>query len=377
MQRMSWLLGLLFFAAWLVALPLARVFPVHYGDFGTRDFIQYWSAHNLVLRGENPYDPEAMLRLQRETGYSESRPVMLWNPPWTTQIMSIWITADFSISVWRWRLANILFVFLGSLIMCDRPRASFISGALTLFFYPVLDCMASGQVGIFLGVGIACLLSNDGHFEHIFRSYAAWIPMLVGLSILSIKPHLFLPVGIFFLSRKQSALLPLLALAPAVLFASIHNLPVTLGYWWNSLISPPHIEHAIPLSVWRGETFVAWARGITFDFIGWRGDPLMIVIPLIINLTLWIMLRRSRRASLCISLSTCCVLGLFSAPYGWMSDYAALFPLATLMFRADVMAISLGTILFAYFTPRLLHAHAFLISAIIHIILEQNRDQEG
>jgi uncharacterized membrane protein YczE len=60
-----------------------------------------------------------------------------------------------------------------------------------------------------------------------------------------------------------------------------------------------------------------------------------------------------------------------------MSDYAALFPLATLMFRADVMAISLGTILFAYFTPRLLHAHAFLISAIIHIILEQNRDQEG
>ena len=82
-----------------------------YGAPGTGDFIEYWSAGRLLLRGENPYDTERLSLLQREQGvpvlpknylaaqvivgntppatnlwwcaeYIRARPVIMWNPPW-------------------------------------------------------------------------------------------------------------------------------------------------------------------------------------------------------------------------------------------------------------------------------------------------------
>ena len=38
---------------------LASPFPRRYGDAGTIDFIQYWTARTLMAQGGNPYDRAA------------------------------------------------------------------------------------------------------------------------------------------------------------------------------------------------------------------------------------------------------------------------------------------------------------------------------
>ena len=47
------------------------------------DFDEYWAAGRLNAAGGNPYDPAAMLQEQRQAGWQQSRPVMMYNPPWT------------------------------------------------------------------------------------------------------------------------------------------------------------------------------------------------------------------------------------------------------------------------------------------------------
>src|SRR4051812_49663660 len=46
------------------------------------DFVEYWAAAKLTLDGQNPYDPEQLLPLQRAAGRDTDEAVMMWNPPW-------------------------------------------------------------------------------------------------------------------------------------------------------------------------------------------------------------------------------------------------------------------------------------------------------
>src|SRR3712207_1349492 len=50
-------------------------------DLALNDFIQYWAAGTLCLRGENPYDPGRMADLERQAGRDDDF-LMMWNPPW-------------------------------------------------------------------------------------------------------------------------------------------------------------------------------------------------------------------------------------------------------------------------------------------------------
>ena len=39
-------------------------FLAKHGDIGTIDFIQYWSSRQLLVRGENPYDPALLYAIE-------------------------------------------------------------------------------------------------------------------------------------------------------------------------------------------------------------------------------------------------------------------------------------------------------------------------
>src|SRR5262245_2694716 len=58
-----------------------------YGSPGTDDFIEYWTAGQLLRAGENPYDFKRLHELQLQLGSPHDFPIIMWNPPW----LLVWI----------------------------------------------------------------------------------------------------------------------------------------------------------------------------------------------------------------------------------------------------------------------------------------------
>ena len=46
-----------------------------------RDFLEYWAAGRVNLRGGNPYHPDELLAEQRHADPNRTEAVMMWNPP--------------------------------------------------------------------------------------------------------------------------------------------------------------------------------------------------------------------------------------------------------------------------------------------------------
>src|SRR5690348_9710696 len=52
-------------------------------NVGLRDSVAYWAAGHLLISHQNPYDHEAVLRLEKNQGYRDDRPLILRTPPWS------------------------------------------------------------------------------------------------------------------------------------------------------------------------------------------------------------------------------------------------------------------------------------------------------
>ena len=46
-----------------------------------RDFLEYWAAGRVNLRGGNPYHPDELLAEQKLADPAREHAVMMWNPP--------------------------------------------------------------------------------------------------------------------------------------------------------------------------------------------------------------------------------------------------------------------------------------------------------
>ena len=62
---------------------LSLVFLIANIRWPLEDFVEYWAAGRLNAAGANPYDPGLMLQEQRQVGWPDRTPVMMYNPPWT------------------------------------------------------------------------------------------------------------------------------------------------------------------------------------------------------------------------------------------------------------------------------------------------------
>lgn len=150
------------------------------------DFVEYWCAGWLNLRGENPYDPVRMYELDKEIGWDIGQAVMMWNPPWTLSLVM-------PLGLLPWRVAQ--FVWLGAkvaaLVFCaDRIWRTYggpadrvwVAWALTFAFLPTLIALNVGQISPFLllGATLFVLLERAGY---PFWAGAACV-------LLAAKPHL-------------------------------------------------------------------------------------------------------------------------------------------------------------------------------------------
>ena len=156
-----------------------------------RDYIQYWAAEQQLAHHANPYDIDAIYRLEKSRGLEEDSPKVTFSPP---------VAFELALPLGYLGAKAGLLLWLAVLLACEglamwvlwtmhgRPDSRlhvFVFG-----FPPILACLMAGQLGIFFLLGVALFL-----WLHKTR------PWLAGAALLScaLKPHLFLPCVVVLL----------------------------------------------------------------------------------------------------------------------------------------------------------------------------------
>jgi len=207
---------------------------------GLGDYIAYWSAGRLNAAGENPYSPENLLPLQRDLGWAESFPNMMYYPPWTLAVVMPFGLLPFGVSRLAWLVLHLVLV----VVCADRVWAYYHGPAryrlwvwvLALSFVPTLISLRMGQIGPLLLLGIVGFLELEKR---------GW-DWLAGAALLlaAIKPQLVylfgLAVLIWVVDRRRWRVLlgALLAAVLAVTIAWACNPQVLVQYRY-ALANPP------------------------------------------------------------------------------------------------------------------------------------------
>src|SRR5579859_3826075 len=152
---------------------------------GTRDFVCYLASGRLLAQRTNPYDSDAVLRIERETGFPHQfRSMIMRNPPSALlpTLPLSFLGARLGAIAWAWLSLACLVTSVRMLwIMNGSPK-----GLTTVLFYtfaPALACLLAGQIALFALLGLVLFLRL-----HKTR------PFLSGVSLwlCALRPHLFL-----------------------------------------------------------------------------------------------------------------------------------------------------------------------------------------
>jgi hypothetical protein len=160
---------------------------------GTRDFIIFWATGQQLTHHDNPYDREAMSRVERAAGLPLAYKVgFMRNFPWTLPLVYPlgFISPRVAWLLWSLLMLACLAVSVRLLwILYGRPRNR--RYLLGLSFGPALLCLLYGQTSLFSLLGLVLFL----------RLHRAR-PFLAGISLwlCALKPHLFLPFGVVLLA---------------------------------------------------------------------------------------------------------------------------------------------------------------------------------
>lgn len=154
--------------------------------FPPDDFVEYWAAGHLNAHGQNPYDGELLLPLERAAGRDTDEAIMMWNPPWTLTVAMPVGLAPARVAQLAWLAISLTLV----LVCSDRlwflyggvREIRWVSWLVALTFLPTLFVLQSGQIGPFIVLGITGFLLAE-------RSGRFWLAGACGV-LMAIKPHL-------------------------------------------------------------------------------------------------------------------------------------------------------------------------------------------
>lgn len=290
-----------FFIAAVAGLALAVTIlyifavPVAGKLAGSRDFVSYWAAGQQLVHRANPYDRDAIGRLEHSAGLDSRALLVMRNPPWALPLV-------LPLGFLGMRAASILWtlMLLACLLLSVRlvhqmhglpaNRIDWLGFAFT----PGLICLTMGQTSLLSLLGL--LLFLRFHYERpLAAGTALWFCVL--------KPHLFLPffsalaawivvshsykvlIGAVAAVLTSSALASLidpnvwlnyfrLMRSPAVENDSIPCLPDAIRLWLMPQATWIQYLPSAIACVWAIAYF--WRRRLSWD---WRanGSPLMLV----------------------------------------------------------------------------------------------------
>lgn len=195
--------GLLLFAAWRLTQPDILEWD---------DTVEYWAAGRLNAAGQNPFDPELLLQLERRAGRPLEDPVMMWNPPWLLALIMPLGSLPYALARALWFGIHLVAIFLTSIYAgrgISPPNSSRQALAILLGFSfgPTLHALKTGQITPLMLLGFIGFL----HGFHRRR----WVMAGTAAALSLIKPHLsylFLAALMLdiFLHRRWKILLGLI-----------------------------------------------------------------------------------------------------------------------------------------------------------------------
>ena len=160
---------------------------------GSRDFVEYWASGQLLAHHANPYDGDAILKIERSVGGypSDLPPLIMWNPPPALLLVLPlgFVGSRAGELLWSLLLLACLFASVRMVwIMHNCPNK--LLNLLGYSFAPALVCILAGQVSIFVLLGLVLFLRLHKS-RPFFAGISLWLCLL--------KPHLFLPFGVVLL----------------------------------------------------------------------------------------------------------------------------------------------------------------------------------
>jgi hypothetical protein len=321
-----------------------------------RDFIVYWATGQQLVRHGNPYDPDALIRIERSAGFQGGASYMR-NTPWALPLALPLGYLSPTAAALPWSL-----VMLGLLFASVRILWKFFGGVanrldlLGYCFPPALFCVLLGQTSILLLFGFVLFLRL--HKTHPFAAGAA-------LWLCTLKPHLFLPFALvllvwIFVSRSYRVLAGGLAafLAGSAVTACIDPLAWSqyLYYMRTSVVTrefTPCLGDLLRDSIHPAAEWLAfvpailgcvwalawfWPRRHTWDWLD-HGSPLMLV-------------------------------SIFVAPFGWIFDQSLAIPAILFAVSRNPSRLMLSVLALTYMAVEIqiishfgLHSAAYLWTA--------------
>jgi hypothetical protein len=161
---------------------------------GARDFMEYWAAGRLFVYGGNPYSPEELFQLQKQAGWADFVPVIMWNPPWTVLFTAPFGLFSYTTGQFLWLLFHVTLILISvQQLWCIYSGAGVSSRVpllLAVAYVPTVFVLIIGQISPLILAGLMAFL----YFDHRKSFFAAG----ASAAILSIKPHLLYLFWIVF-----------------------------------------------------------------------------------------------------------------------------------------------------------------------------------
>ncbi|HNS51335.1 MAG TPA: DUF192 domain-containing protein [Anaerolineae bacterium] len=315
-RRRSLLLLALTAALVILWLQSPQLYLPGFGALGSDDFVQYWSAGRLLIQGGDPYDPDALLDVQRMARSSREAAVRMWNPPWTLALFIPFALLPFGLAALAWMLLQLALILTCGLVLwryfAPGDGRFWVGPLLAALFVPGLISLRVGQSSGWLLAGIVVFLIAQRSRRDVLAG--------AGLALLAVKPHV---TYLFWLSAVWWALR---FRRGRVLAGGAAALAVGSGL--AAILSPAvfrsYLEAAAaPPMDWAPPTIGAWLRltvGLEHAWVQFLPTCLCAA-----GLLAWLLRRRgpwrweqAAAPLLLVSVAT--------AAYGWTFDQVVLLP---------------------------------------------------
>lgn len=304
-----------FLLVFLVILLIALVFisPLLAG-VGEDDFLVYWAATRLTVKGEDPYDPVALESLMQDTR-PEREQGFAWNLPWLLLLLAPLGYLPFDFAVRLWLLLNILLSIIAlslswRLVGCWEDRVGLlVTVGAGLCFGGTLSAIHIGQVTVLVLFGVVLALW--------FLKLGQELPAGAALLLTTIKPHLtyllLLLVCMWSLRHRRWKIIGGLLIAT---FAALLISWLVLPSWITSYFG---LVGGMPLFIYSTTTLGGLAKAI------WGTDLLrfaaLLLLPLIFPL-----MRLVDTHGWPVAANLVLLISLPLAPHGFVFDQVLFLP---------------------------------------------------
>ena len=177
------------FAATGLSILAAMIGP---HSAGTHDFVEYWASGQLLAQHANPYDADALRKLERSAGFPAGAPTLIMaNPPSALLLVLPLGLVGPVVGEWLWLLAQLVSLIVSvQMIRSLFGEQKGLVHLLAFAFAPALACLLAGQIAVFLLLGLV-----------VFLRWRDTRPFVAGASLwlCLLKPHLFIPFGVVLL----------------------------------------------------------------------------------------------------------------------------------------------------------------------------------